>query len=165
MPGITEDRSRGHESDSGRYTVGQLETDIRHITKRLRANSGRARDSEQVDDRDTAEIAALRSVGVAIEMMIDRHITLARRREHRDKDGTVAAGRPVTWKSIGAALGVSGRAAANRARSHQLPVAQLTNESYTALVAAGRAAGAAPAQSEIRPNPKMSPLVRDDAGA
>lgn len=164
MPGTTEIKSGVRESDSGRYTAGQLETDIRRITRRLRANNRMASTSEHDADRDTAEIAALHRVVVATEMMIDRHITLARRRERRDKDGTVTAGEPVTWKAIGSAMGLSGRAAANRANRHHLPVTQLTNESYAAFVAAGRATCTASTQSEITSDPQMSSCVGDDAG-
>ncbi|WP_255785854.1 hypothetical protein [Mycobacteroides abscessus] len=129
------------DEDPGRYTVGKIETDIRHITKRLRAE-GPVGDSPCGADRDIAELAALHSLVVVIDMMIDRHITLARRREHRSSIGGFVAGRPMPWNTIGAALGISGKAAAGRARTHHLAVRQLSEKSYADLVCAGRAAAA-----------------------
>ncbi|BEL42010.1 hypothetical protein [Mycobacteroides abscessus] len=126
-----------------RYTVGKIETDIRHITKRLRAE-GPVGESPYGADRDIAELAALHNLVVVIDMMIDRHITLARRREHRSSIGGFVAGRPMSWNTIGAALGISGKAAAGRARTHHLAVKQLNDKSYAALVDAGRAAGDSP---------------------
>lgn len=131
------------DDGSGRYTVGKIETDIRHITKRLRAEGPVGDSPCGADrDRDIAELAALHSLVVVIDMMIDRHITLARRREHRSSIGGFVAGRPMSWETIGAALGISGKAAAGRARTHHLAVKQLSEKSYAALVGAGRAAAA-----------------------
>ncbi len=126
---------------AGRYTVGKIETDIRHITKRLRAD-GPLGDSSYGADRDIAELAALPNLVVVIDMMIDRHITLARRRERRSSIGGFVAGPPMSWNTIGAALGISGKAAARRARTHHLAVKQLSDRSYAALVRDGRAAAA-----------------------
>ncbi|QCO28922.1 hypothetical protein CFE69_23530 (plasmid) [Mycobacteroides abscessus subsp. massiliense] len=123
--------------------MGKIETDIRHITKRLRAE-GPVGESPYGADRDIAELAALHNLVVVIDMMIDRHITLARRREHRSSIGGFVAGRPMSWNTIGAALGISGKAAAGRARTHHLAVKQLNDKSYAALVDAGRAAGDSP---------------------
>ncbi|MFE3262554.1 hypothetical protein ACFXPS_42890 [Nocardia sp. NPDC059091] len=57
-----------------------------------------------------------RIVGAA-DHLIDQHITAARRREHRRRDGTIEPGTPVSWAKIGDALNISGQAAGKRARA------------------------------------------------
>jgi hypothetical protein len=125
-----------------RYTSSQLDADLRRIMKRLRADSEeRGEYLRYPDDDDLAALHALARIAHAADHLIDQHITNARRREHRQHDGTIDPGTPLSWAKIGDALNISGQAAGKRARTHQLavePPPPMTAKRYAELVAEGR---------------------------
>ncbi|WP_280412202.1 hypothetical protein [Nocardia asiatica] len=109
--------------------------------QRLRADSEeRGEYLRYPDDDDLAALHALARIVGAAEHLIDQHITSARRQEHRQRDGTIDPGTPVSWAKIGNALNISGQAAGKRGRAHRLavkPPPPMTPERYEELVAEG----------------------------
>ena len=125
-----------------RYTSSQLHADLRRIMQRLRADSEeRGEFLRYPEDDDLAALHALARIVNAAESMIDQHITRARRRERRQRDGTIDPGTSVSWAKIGDALNISGQAAGKRARVRRLavtPPPPMTPARYEELVAEGR---------------------------
>jgi hypothetical protein len=92
------------------------------------------------------ELQAGRAVRNALDLITNQLIVSARLYD------------PVlTWKEIGAALGITGLAAGQHARTHDLPVDPVTPDDYLHLVAEARAArGLPPLPQATRPPPDLN---------
>jgi hypothetical protein len=117
-----------------RYTVGQLETDLRRIVRRMidseRATSHRLGHDTVLDhDPDLASLSALHDLRAEIDLLIDRRIITARRRRNRP---------PATWAAIGAVLGMTGQAVGQHAHTHHLAVDAPTAADYERMLATAR---------------------------
>lgn len=117
-----------------RYTAGQLDTDLRRVIRAVVA------DDESLaayyaamgylelgfdpgpGDRRLRELEAVQSIRIALDLLANQMIVAARRSE------------PVlTWREIGAALGMTGQAAGQHAHKHQLPVDLVEPDDYIRL--------------------------------
>jgi hypothetical protein len=73
-----------------------------------------------------AQLRASRWIAAELDLMVNEMIVWARRREP-----------PYSWRQIGQALGITGQATGQRARTHHLPVDPLTPADYARLVDEG----------------------------
>jgi hypothetical protein len=112
-------------ASSDRYTVGKIRVDLRRMMRKMNDSYG----TFAPTDRRLAELEAARSLVRELEAMIDQTIVLARRNEPA-----------LSWEEIGDALGVSGQAAGQRARAHDLAVDPITPDDYKRIVSEARSA-------------------------
>jgi hypothetical protein len=104
---------------SDRYTVGKIRVDLRRMMRKMNDSHG----MDRTADRRLAELEAARSLVRELEAMINQTIVLARRQD------------PILpWQEVGDALGISGQAAGQRARTHHLAVDAVTPDDYQRIV-------------------------------